>query len=94
MPSTVPIRITIVEMSGCPHCDAARAVIAAEIAARPDLRVEVTRLDAAAPEGARLVAEHRAPQSPLVLVDGEFLSSGRLRAAALRRRLPAAAVAR
>jgi glutaredoxin len=67
--------VTVVRSSGCHYCEDAAAALA-EIGARHPLRVEY--LDTASAEGADLVAGHRAPMFPLVLVDGQFFSSGRL----------------
>lgn len=67
--------ITVVHSPGCHYCDDARAALA-EISAQQPLRVRY--LDAASPEGAQLVAQHRVAMFPLVLVDGKFFSYGRL----------------
>lgn len=72
---TGPTRITLVESDGCHFCqDAHRAL--AEFAGRYPL--EVDTVDAYSESGRRLMQTHRASMSPLVLVDGEFFSHGRL----------------
>src|SRR5574338_680672 len=76
--------VTVVHASGCHYCDDARVGLE-ELA-----REHPTRVDdfaAASPEGLRLLAAHRAPMFPLVLLDGEFFSSGRLPRGKLRIRL-------
>lgn len=44
----------------------------------PGARVIVDLVDATDPRGQALVAEHGVGQFPLVLVDGQFFSAGRL----------------
>ncbi len=78
--------ITVVHAEGCHFCDDARAVLAG-LGREYPLRVEL--VDAASPAGAELVRAHRAPMFPLVLVDGEFFSYGRLPVRKLRRLLEA-----
>ena len=70
-----PVRITVVESEACHFCDDARRVLAALSASYP---LAVERLDVRSAEGGRLMGEHRATMSPLVLVDGVFFSNGRL----------------
>ena len=67
--------ITVVHSPGCHYCDDAREALA-EIVAQQPLRVRY--VDAESSEGAELVAHHRVPMFPLVLVDGQFFSYGRL----------------
>lgn len=67
--------VVVVTAPACHFCEEATEHLA-EVATRypMDLRqVEIT-----SPEGARLVAEHRPALNPLVLVDGQFFSAGRL----------------
>lgn len=74
-PLTDPV-VTVVRSPACHLCDAALDTLD-RLRERTPLRLRV--LEARSDEGQRLVAEHRAAMSPLVLLDGEFVSSGRLR---------------
>jgi hypothetical protein len=76
--------ITVVHTPACHLCDDAEAALA-RLAEEFPLRVEL--VDALSPAGRRLVGEHRAGLYPLVLLDGEFFSCGRLPRMKLRRRL-------
>lgn len=67
--------ITVVHSLACHFCEDAQQALA-DLAARYPLTVELVA--AAEGRGEALVAEHRAPMFPLVLVDGAFFSSGRL----------------
>ena len=69
------LRITMVPSPACHFCDDADRALA-ELAR--DHAFELERVPSDTPAGRRLVAEHRPALSPLVLVDGEFFSSGRL----------------
>ncbi|MDM8085323.1 glutaredoxin [Cellulomonas cellasea] len=70
-----PPVVTLVQSPACHLClDAEQAL--AELAARFPVEVRTVKLDSE--EGRALVALHRPPMSPLALVDGVFLSSGRL----------------
>ena len=79
-------RITVVLSPACHFCDEADRVLAER--AR-DHAFALERVPFDTPEGHRLVAEHRPPLSPLVLVDGRFFSSGRLPRRKLERLLAA-----
>lgn len=68
--------VTLVRSPACHLCDAALDTLDRLRESTP-LRLRV--LEARSDEGQQLVAEHRAAMSPLVLLDGEFVSSGRLR---------------
>ncbi|HSE07833.1 MAG TPA: glutaredoxin [Nocardioidaceae bacterium] len=81
-----PTRITVVESEGCHFCEDAHLALA-EAAHRYPL--DITTVDALSESGQRLMQVHRAWMSPLVLLDGEFFSHGRL-----PRRKLAAALAR
>ncbi len=70
------IRITLVTAAGCHFCDDAHQVLAQFAADDPTIEVET--IEAQAPAGAQLLAQHRAPMNPLVLVDGCYFSAGRL----------------
>jgi glutaredoxin len=49
--------------------------------------IDVTTIDISSPRGAEFVQLHRSPMSPLVLIDDEFFSFGRLPARKLERLL-------
>ena len=71
--STQP-RVTLVGSPGCHYCaDAEQALDDAGIAS-----AQIEHVDAATAQGRALLARHRAPMLPLVLLDGTFFSSGRL----------------
>lgn len=70
-----PARITVVESEACHFCEDAHRALS-ELAARYPLDVET--VDVRSETGQRLMQVHRASMSPLVLVDGEFFSHGRL----------------
>jgi hypothetical protein len=75
MPADVPVEITVVESDACHFCaDAHRAL--AELSGQFPMTVE--SLNVRGEPGRALMARHRAPMSPLVLLDGRFFSSGRL----------------
>lgn len=74
-PSTAPATITVVESEACHFCEDAHRALS-ELAARYPLRVET--VDVRSETGQRLMRVHRASMSPLVLVDGDFFSHGRL----------------
>jgi hypothetical protein len=67
--------VTVVHSPGCHFCDDAERAIATLSACYP---LEVDRVDIRSERGLALVAAHRAPMSPLVLLDGVFFSFGRL----------------
>jgi len=78
--------ITVVDSVGCHFCaDAQQAIdeLAGEYA------LTVRRVAMASPEGMELMQEHGAGMSPLVLVDGSFISAGRLSRGRLRSALDA-----
>jgi glutaredoxin len=68
-------RITVVPSAACHFCDDADRTLA-ELASAFVYDVERVPLETA--EGQRLVALHRPALAPLVLVDGEYFSAGRL----------------
>jgi glutaredoxin len=74
-PPTAPTRITVVESEACHFCEDAHRVLS-ELAARYPLTVDT--VDVRSETGQRLMRVHRAPMSPLVLIDGDFFSHGRL----------------
>ena len=70
-----PLHVTVVEAPACHFCTQAKDELA-RLAERHPLDVSVVSLTD--PEGADLMRRHRAGMSPLVLLDGEFFSAGRL----------------
>lgn len=82
--------ITLVTAPGCHLCKDAEEALAES--AR-EFSLEIIRLEATSGEGLGLVAQHRPALFPLVLVDGEPFSAGRLPRKKLRRRLEREAVA-
>ena len=81
------VRVTVVEAPACHYCaDALETLhsMALEMAnttadnPAPSTLLEIETVNLRDPRGAALVREHRAAMSPLVLVDGEFFSQGRL----------------
>ncbi|KQY47971.1 glutaredoxin family protein [Cellulomonas sp. Root137] len=79
-----PVRITVVKKAACQLCDQANAVLA-ELAM--DHPIEVNVLDAQSEVGRYLVARHRPPLAPLVLVDDVYFSAGPLPRRKLERTL-------
>ena len=86
-PTIEPAQITVVESVACHFCDDARQVLATLTASYP---LSIDTVDVRSEAGQTLMARHRAPMSPLVLLDGAFFSSGRLP----RRKLEKALVGR
>ncbi|MHA7135360.1 glutaredoxin [Oerskovia turbata] len=82
-PHPSPPRFTVVSVPACHLCDDARALLASF----PAGEAVVAHVAADSDEGRALVARHRPALAPLVLLDGEFLSSGRLSRGRLRRAL-------
>jgi hypothetical protein len=83
------MRVTLVTTDACHLCDDARQAVA-EFASGFPLQVEL--IDAGSPSGRRLLAAHRAGMLPLVLLDGEYVSAGRLSRGKLRQLLQQRAV--
>jgi alkyl hydroperoxide reductase subunit AhpF len=83
--------LTVVSSPACHFCDDAdRALrLLAE-----QFAFAVARVALDSPEGRRLVEEHRPSMTPLVLVDGEFFSSGWMSRRKLAARLTATGAAR
>jgi len=78
--------ITVVHTVACHYCADARAALD-ELSGQYRLRVDY--IDATSPAGLGLLTRHRVPMFPLVLVDGQFFSYGRLPRGKLRRQLEA-----
>lgn len=74
-PTPTPVTVTVVHAPACHFCEDAEEVLRG-LSADGALDVRVVALEST--EGAELTARHRPAMSPLVLVDGEFFSSGRL----------------
>jgi glutaredoxin len=85
-PSGTRARVTLVESPACHYCHDARAALM-EIGVEHSLDVET--LDVRSPEGTALMQAHGAAMSPLVLLDGQFVSAGRLPRGKLRTLLAA-----
>lgn len=73
--SAEPGLITVVKSEACHFCEDAQRVLT-ELAESYPLTVDT--VDVRSEAGRRLMRVHRASMSPLVLVDGEFFSHGRL----------------
>jgi len=69
------VTVTLVHAPACHFCEDARTALN-EFGHEYDLAVELVAADSNA--GQDLVARHRPAMFPLVLVDGEFFSAGRL----------------
>lgn len=74
-PAAEPVQITLVESEACHFCADAHEVLEVFATSYP---LTVESIDVRSDTGRALMARHRAPMSPLVLVDGAFFSSGRL----------------
>lgn len=85
------VTITVVDAPACHLCEDAVEALASMAAEYP---LAVTWIAGGSPEGQALMARHRAPMSPMVLVDGELFSWGRLPRKKLRRLLDARVPAR
>ncbi|MCU0278326.1 MAG: hypothetical protein MUE31_05475 [Candidatus Nanopelagicales bacterium] len=70
-----PARVTVVESEACHFCADAHQVLREAAANYP---LEVHTVDARSPEGQALMQAERATMSPLILLDGQFFSHGRL----------------
>ena len=84
------VSVTVVHSPACHLCDNAQTTLASLAQSFP---LELERVSIDSDRGRELVKRHRAAMSPLVLLDGEFFSSGRLprgKLANLLRRLRAA----
>ena len=73
--SAEPARITVVESEACHFCEDAQRTLT-ELVDSYLLTTET--VDVRSETGQRLMRVHRASMSPLVLLDGEFFSQGRL----------------
>ncbi len=75
------IRVTVVEADACHFCEDARETIAAVSKHTP---LDVTFIPSRSDRGLALVKQHRAAMAPVVLVEGNLVSSGRLLERVLR----------
>jgi len=80
----VPVVVTVVEAPACHLCENAKSTLAALALTYP-MTIQV--LSIGSEQGGALMARHRAPMSPLVLLDGQYFSSGRLPRRKLERAL-------
>jgi len=80
----VPVVVTLVEAPACHLCEDAKSALAVLGQAYP-MTVHVVSIGEES--GRTLMQQHRAPMSPLVLLDGQYFSSGRLPRRKLERRL-------
>ena len=79
-----PVQVTLVEAPACHLCEDAKSALAVIAQSYP---VNVRVLSVLDEPGRTLMQEHRAPMSPLVLLDGDYFSSGRLPRRKLEKRL-------
>lgn len=82
------VDVVVVTSSPCHLCEDALQALS-ELSR--EFPLSVREVDIQSPEGARIVAAHRPPVPPAVLVDGALFSSGRLPRKKLRRCLETAA---
>jgi hypothetical protein len=87
--ATTTHSITVVNSVGCHFCADAESAIT-ELAT--EYAIDVTHIPMASPQGIDLMQHHGAGMSPLVLLDGQFVSSGRLPRGRIRVMLEAADV--
>lgn len=78
------LAVTVVTTSSCHLCEEAKAELA-EIA--NEFSLTVRTVDASSPEGWALLAQYRPALLPLVVLNGELFSVGRLPRKKLRRTL-------
>ena len=79
-----PVVVTVVEAPACHLCEDAKSALAVLAQSHP-MTVHVVSISDE--PGRALMQEHRAPMSPLVLLYGQYFSSGRLPRRKLERRL-------
>ena len=70
-----PAQVTLVHSPACHFCDDAESAL---YDVGKDYAIDVSVVPVDSSVGAELVARHRPAMNPLVLVDGDFFSSGRL----------------
>ena len=79
-----PVVVTLVEAPACHLCEDAKSALTVLALSYP-MTVHVVSIGEEL--GRTLMQHHRAPMSPLVLLDGQYFSSGRLPRRKLERRL-------
>ena len=79
-----PVAVTLVEAPACHLCADAKSTLAV-LGQRYPMTIQVLSIRSV--DGGALMARHRAPMSPLVLLDGAYFSSGRLPRRKLEKRL-------
>jgi len=82
------VDVVVVTSTSCHLCEDALEALS-ELSR--EFPLSVREVDIRSLEGARIVADHRPPVPPAVLVDGALFSSGRLPRRKLRRYLETAA---
>jgi len=80
----VPVVVTLVEAPACHLCEDAKSALTVLAQTYP-MTVRVVSIGEE--PGRTLMQQHRAPMSPLVLLDGQYFSSGRLPRRKLERQL-------
>jgi glutaredoxin len=80
----VPVVVTLVEAPACHLCEDAKSALTVLAQSYP---ITVHVVSIGEEPGRKLMQHHRAPMSPLVLLDGQYFSSGRLPRRKLERRL-------
>lgn len=85
-PRRSPLAVTVVHAPACHFCDDAETALS-ELSER--YAIDIGRVEIDSPQGRALVAHHRPAMNPLVLVDGQFFSAGRLPRKKLTRLLDA-----
>lgn len=83
-PGRPPVHVTVVEAEACHFCEAARETIT-RIA--DEMPLDVTYVPSRSHQGLALIQHHRATLAPLVLVEGRFVSNGRLSETLFRKRI-------
>jgi glutaredoxin len=73
--TATPATVTLVESRGCHFCADAEDALTD---AAKDFDMRIHRIDTRSPEGLAMIQEFGAAMSPLVLLDGAFVSAGRL----------------
>jgi len=74
-PGSDMVRATVIHTDACHFCDDAYRTLT-EIATDHPLNIEMVPVDSE--QGRALVATHRPAMFPLILLDGEYFSAGRL----------------
>lgn len=69
------LSVVLVTSPACHQCEDAHGLLAPLAA---DGRIALHTIEAESPDGAALISLHRPAMFPLVLVDNEFFSAGRL----------------